>query len=194
VIAVHCSDCGAPVPEEWLHRPDFFHCQSCRSSLQVFVFPAALRVPGRTQSGAALSEGESSCFYHSHKRAVAPCDQCGRFLCSLCRVDFGQRILCPQCIHSGSKKGSLTLVESSRRLYDSIALALAVLPAFFIWPTLFTAPLAIYLSIRYWNRSLSIVPRWRWRFVLAIVVALAQIGAWVALGIFFFRPQWRFRW
>jgi hypothetical protein len=101
--------------------------------------------------------------------------------------------LCPQCIHSGSKKGSLTLVESSRRLYDSIALALAVLPGFFIWPTLFTAPLAIYLSIRHWNRPLSIVPRGRWRFAVAIVIALAQIGAWVALGIFFFGPQRRLR-
>lgn len=159
----------------------------------MFVFPAAFRVSGRTPAGATLSEGESSCFYHSHKRAVAPCDQCGRFLCSLCRVDFGERVLCPQCIHSGSRKGSFTLVESYRRLYDSIALAVAVLPGFLIWPTIVTAPIAIYLSIRYWNRPLSLVPRSRWRFVLAIVVALAQIGAWVALGIFFFGTQWRVR-
>jgi len=56
-----------------------------------------------------------------------------------------------------------------------------------------TAPLAVYLSIRYWSRPLSIVPRWRWRFVVAIMVALAQIGVWVALGIFFFGAQRRVR-
>jgi hypothetical protein len=193
VTAVQCNECGAPVPEEWLHRPDVFQCQFCRSSIQVFAFPAAFRVHVLAPAGVALSEGESSCFYHSHKPAVAPCDQCGRFLCSLCRVDFGERVLCPQCIQSGAKKGSLTLVESRRNLYDSIAMALAILPGFLIWPTLITAPIAIYLSIRHWNRPLSIVPRSRWRFVVAILVALLQIGTWIALGIFFFGMQRRMR-
>ena len=58
-----------------------------------FLHPYADR-PGRiTVADALLSEGESSCFYHPNKRAVVPCDQCGRFLCTLCRVDFGQRVL-----------------------------------------------------------------------------------------------------
>ncbi len=186
MISVHCSECGALLPDGRVRQADSFQCPVCGSSLQVFLFPAAFKTSGPAVAQPLLSDGESSCFYHPNKRAAVPCDQCGRFLCQLCRVDFGQRVLCPQCIHSGARKGSLTLVESQRKLYDTIALALAAIPAFIIWPTLITAPIAIYLSIKYWRRPLSVVPRSRWRFVLAILIALAQIAAWAALAIFFF--------
>jgi hypothetical protein len=64
-------------------------------------------------------------------------------------------------------------------LYDSIALTVAAAPLL-VWPfTAISAPVALYLAIRYWNRPLSLVRHVRWRSVLAVLIALAEITGWV---------------
>lgn len=126
-------------------------------------------------------DDESSCFYHPQKRAVHPCDHCGRFLCALCEIEVGGRRLCPACLEQGAKGNRQEGPSREYVYYDSISLGLAVLPAIFIWPTLFTAPAAIYFALRYWKRPLSVLPRRRWRFLVAAIVAGAQIAAWTFL-------------
>ena len=42
---------------------------------------------GEDRAASAL-DGEASCYFHAHKRAAVPCDGCGRFLCSLCDLNF----------------------------------------------------------------------------------------------------------
>ena len=54
-------------------------------------------------------------------------------------------------------------------LYDKIALALAVYPMLLFYLTFFTAPMAIFVAIRYWKAPASILPRTRIRSVIAIV-------------------------
>jgi hypothetical protein len=75
----------------------------------------------------------------------------------------------------------LETLVTYRPLYDSMALSLSVLPMLIFPFTIITAPIAIYIAIRYWKRPGSILPRTRFRFVLAILIALAQIVGWVAL-------------
>ena len=70
-------------------------------------------------------------------------------------------------------------------LFDSIALALAVLPALFVYPAILTGPAVFYLAIRYWKRPSSIIPRSKWRFVVALLFASAELGMF-ALVIFAF--------
>ena len=67
-------------------------------------------------------------------------------------------------------------LETSRTMYDSTALALAIFPAFLFWPVLVTAPLTLFWIVRHWNSSRSILPRTRVRFYIAGLVALSQIG------------------
>ena len=125
---------------------------------------------------------EASCFYHPQKKAVVPCDSCGRFLCALCDVELHDEHLCPNCLESGRKKGNLKHLDKERILYDNIALRVAIYPLilFFFWfVTIITAPAAIVLSIWYWKRPSSVLPRTKIRFILAILIAFAQIGAWV---------------
>jgi hypothetical protein len=69
-------------------------------------------------------------------------------------------------------------------LYDNMALTLAMLPAFLIWPTIFTAPITLYITVRYWRAPSSILPRTRIRFVIAAAFASLQIGAWTWLVLF----------
>jgi hypothetical protein len=179
-----CSRCNAAIPVEDWNREHAF-CPACRAPLSALVFPAFVSEPSHPSSGDALLEsGEASCFYHPQKRAVAPCDQCGRFLCALCRVEFMGQNWCPGCVEIRRQKGKLSDLDASRPLYDNMALAVATLPAFLIWPTVFCAPIALYLTARYWRAPSSILPRTKIRFVFAAVVATLQIAAWIWLVLF----------
>lgn len=146
------------------------------------VFPAALRPPGPAAPAEAIMvEGEASCFYHPKKKAVLPCESCGRFLCALCDLELHGQHICPACLKAGKQKGKIRQLENRRTLYDSLALAVAVYPMIFVWTTIIGAPIALYIAIRYWKAPTSIVSRSRWRAWLAIVIALLQIAGWVAI-------------
>lgn len=177
--AVACTSCGTPLPMLPGTGAKRFQCAVCDAELQLEVFPAFFRGTG---SGAGVgitgTEGEASCFYHEKKRAAAVCEECGRFLCSLCEVRIGGRDLCPACVERGRTEGSLELLVTRRTLYDGIALSLSFLPLLIPFITLLTAPMAIYVVVRYWNRPGSILPRTRFRFALAAFFALLQVAGW----------------
>jgi len=154
----------------------------------VEVFPALLSAPAIGRSGEALvSEGESSCFYHPEKRAAAACENCGRFLCALCDVDLNGQHLCPACLQTGKRKGKLKQLENRQTRHDSMALTLAIAPMLIMWLTIATAPATIYIVIRYWNARSSILKRSRWRMVVAFIIAVLQIAAWIFFIYFFYR-------
>lgn len=132
-----------------------------------------------------LMEDQASCFYHPAKKAVIPCEACGRFLCDLCTITFNHAHLCPACLETGRSKHKYKDLENHRILYDEIALGLALYPLLIFWLTLFTAPTALFIAISKWNAPSSIVPRWRrFRFVSAILLAFLQLAGW---SIFLYR-------
>ena len=185
---ITCTKCAAPLPVEQLNSPDFVSCPVCNRLLQVEVFPALLRGPVLGQAGERLgAENESACFYHSHKRAVIPCEACGRFLCALCDCELNGQHLCPVCLESGKKKGRLKSLQNHRTLYDNLALALAIFPLLIFYFTLITAPMALFLSIWHWKTPSSIIPRTKVRFVIAIILASLQIVGWIVAFYFIFR-------
>jgi hypothetical protein len=179
-----CSHCNAPIPVEDWNREHAF-CTACRAPLSALVFPALFSTPDPASSGTAVMEaGEAGCFYHPLKRAVVPCDQCGRFLCSLCQVEFLGQNWCPRCIQARSQKGQLSQLDASRTLYDNLALVLATFPVLLIWPTIITAPMTLYLTARYWRAPSSILPRSKIRFYIAVLLAILQIALWAWLVFF----------
>ena len=174
-----CSGCGTPVPLLPSVGLKKISCAVCDAELLLEVFPAFFRGRGHSSSGEALgADGESSCFYHERKRAVTVCEECGRFLCALCEVRIGGRILCPGCIERGRSEESLEVLVTRRTLYDGMALSLSVLPLLFFFVTLFTAPLSIFIAIRFWKKPGSILPRTKMRFVLAILFSCIQLAGW----------------
>lgn len=74
-------------------------------------------------------------------------------------------------------------VETSRTMYDSMALALATFPALLIWPALVSAPWTLWVVFRRWRAPSSVVPRTRIRFYLAALIALVEIAG-IVLVIF----------
>lgn len=172
--AICCGECSTPVPAESWNR-EGVRCRGCGQTLQVAVFPAIERTRSGALPEAIEIETEASCFYHPSSRAAIPCDECGRFLCRLCEIEIDGRHLCPACFESGVSANKLN-VETSRTMYDSIALALATLPTLLTWPVIIGAPAALYVAIRRWRAPGSIVPRTRVRYYLALVFVLADLG------------------
>jgi hypothetical protein len=163
-------------------------CPRCRRAFTATLFPALFRTFEGGRPGEHIAEGsQAACFFHASRRAVVACDLCGRFLCTLCDLPVGGRHACPTCLAEGTETQSLPALGSARRqtvlLYDNIALALAVLPLPCWYFTALTAPVALFVVLRYWNRSASPVPRGRGRFVLAATLALLQIAGWMALVV-----------
>ena len=179
---LRCTKCGTPLPAETFNPVDLMNCPSCGRFLRVEVFPALFRENAVGQDGEALlTDSEASCFYHPQKKAVVACESCGRFLCALCDVEFHSQHLCPACIETGDKKGRIKSLEKGRLLYDDVAMGAAVLPLLF-WPvTLLSAPIALFIAIRYWKAPSSVIPRSKLRMLLAMLFASLQILGWGAL-------------
>src|SRR5580658_9311534 len=126
---IQCPACRAWLMGGPFNQPELAPCPACAVPLQTEVFPALFRKIGPGQAGEAIMiEGESSCFYHPQKKAVVPCDSCGRFLCALCDCQLHGQNLCATCLESGKTKGKIKSLNNERTLYDSIALSLAILP------------------------------------------------------------------
>jgi hypothetical protein len=163
-------------------------CPTCNSDLLVRVFPAHSRAKTTISPAAmALAEGDASCFHHAGKRAVSACSQCGRFLCARCEVDLSGQILCPGCLESGRAKKKIRNLENHRTLWDTTALLVGVSPFVLPFPVLYfiflTGPIAIFLSFRYWKAPSSLIPRNKWRFIVATLLGMVHIAAVVLVVV-----------
>lgn len=182
---LQCPKCQASLTEGYLNRPELTPCLSCGAPLQVEVFPALFRQLAPGSAGAVLVvENEASCFYHPQKKAVRPCEACGRFLCALCDCELHGEHFCPACLESGKRKGKIKRLENERTLYDNIALGLAAYPLLVFYLTIITAPMALFIAFRHWNAPRSIVHPTRIRLVFAIILASLEVAGW-AVGIYF---------
>ena len=182
---VRCSKCLNPIPDPLLSGQNAFPCPRCSAALEVLVYPAIHRqVQAGSVAERALVEGETTCFFHTEKKATVVCSGCGRFLCALCDVAIDRDHLCPKCIEAGRTKKTLTTFETYRTSYPSLALTVALLPLV-IWPfTIVTAPAAIFLIIYGWRKPISITGRRKIVMtIVALLLALAQCLGWLA-GIF----------
>jgi hypothetical protein len=172
--AICCGECSMPVPAEFWNRAGM-PCRGCGQAIQVAVFPAIESARSGALPEAVEIESEASCFFHPSSRAAIPCDECGRFLCRLCEIEVDGRHLCPTCFESGISTSKLQSLETSRTMYDSMALAFATLPSLLFWPAIVGAPAALFIVIRRWRAPGSIVPRTRIRYYLAILFSLSDL-------------------
>src|SRR5690348_8619037 len=141
-MPVPCARCNMPLPKWELASSDQAVCTLCGSRNTVRVFPATFTQPQIPALPEGAAQGEAACFDHPNKRAVAACRQCGRFVCQLCAVEFGDETWCPSCVAAGAGQARAAHAETSRTLYDSIAFTLP-LASLLLWPFTFaTGPAA----------------------------------------------------
>jgi hypothetical protein len=183
-VSLPCPKCQAPLSPGSFAATHTVACPSCATEVTAYLFPALFHNTIASQAPETLmTDNEASCFFHPAKKAVVTCASCGRFLCGLCDLDWEGQHLCATCLETGRKKGKMKNLENQRILYDHIALFITIMPClipFFGWLfTCITAPLALYLAIRYWNAPVSLVSRSKFRFVLVMLLSSAQIFGWV---------------
>jgi len=178
IRSINCSKCYAPLPQEMFNRGDFTNCPACHSLVMIKTFPALQKDIPPQHAENILLDAEAGCFFHPEKKAVVACSTCGRFLCSLCDIEFNGGHICASCLDAGKKKKKIKNLETHRVLYDSIALSAAILPLLIFWITIITAPISIYVAIRYWNAPTSIIRRTKVRFIFAIVFSGLQLTGW----------------
>lgn len=176
-----CTKCWALLDTSTVSSAAVLRCPACASAIEVIAFPALFR-GGQVSRSVELSASEdlASCFYHTTKRASVACTRCGKFLCALCSLEVSSEVWCPACLSHGAAEKRVAALETRRTLWDTVALGCAVLPTiffvfFYFW--IFTAPATIFLSIRYWSRPSSIIPRTKVRFIVAMLIALLQLTA-----------------
>lgn len=183
---IACPQCQWPVPADATAPGGTVSCPRCAQPFTAMLFPALFRELQKGQVGERIAdEAQAACFYHASRKAAVACDACGRFLCELCDLPTGNRHLCPLCLAAGPLAGPAPRQQSTI-LYDNIALAFALWPLLLIYPTLLTAPATLFVVVRYWRRVQPPVPRSRVRFVVAALLALAQIGGWVTAALLLF--------
>ena len=186
-----CDKCHTALPGAVVNTGEPVACPGCHAPLLAQVFPALFRpVKAGRAAEKVLSDEDASCFYHPNKKAVVPCGRCGRFLCALCDIDLGgDRHFCPGCVEAarqsdGKNPQAVALPVQRRMNHDQLALFIAVVPMLTIYFTLLTAPVALFLAIRYWNEPRrALVPRSRAWVVTAALFALLEIGAWVTFFV-----------
>jgi hypothetical protein len=183
--APECPACGAALPVSGRRPGDLLPCPGCAAPTDLRLFPALVRAPANTTPAAPSLPGDATCFHHPDRVAVVACGRCGRFLCGLCDLDLGDRHVCAACLHAEHEGGGPDGRRVSRLLqYDSLSLALAVVPILtvaFWFMSCLTAPAAVFLVFRFWRRPMSLLPRTRVRFVLALLLATATLVGWVAI-------------
>lgn len=183
MIVVPCNSCGMTLPDWAISSGKAIVCPDCGTEHEVNFYPAALRVTTAEEARSA-AEGEATCYDHPNSRAAAACAQCGRFVCQLCAIEFQGSTYCPSCMAMGRQPGTKRDIATSRVAYDSIALTVALGSILFFPFIVFTAPIAIFLSLRYWKRPIPLMHRNRWRFVAALVVGCVELGGLAWLIVF----------
>ncbi len=179
---INCPKCETQLPASVINTYQLEACLSCGLTIRTDSFPALVRKQSAVQTGELLqTDNEASCFYHPKKKAVIPCSVCGRFLCALCDVVLDGRSMCLTCVETGKDQSKIKSLENKRTLYDTRALSIAAIPMLFVYPTIITAPIALFMSFWYWKKPSSIIPRTKIRIIIAIILSLLQIAGWLLL-------------
>lgn len=185
-VPIGCPKCGTTWPVSGVNQNDPVPCPTCRTRVEVQVFPALARTRSGSESREKDSEssrhqamaGEAVCAQHPARRAVSACDECGRLVCGLCEVRHVDRRVCPNCF-DGSHRGTTSRTSPiSRILHGRIAFALACVPLF--PPTAIAA-----LGWAWWHAhspSSLVRPGHGWR-IAAIVLAWFQLAAITLLAL-----------
>jgi len=176
-----CPQCGRTLGDLSWHDSEEGVCRSCLTEFEFMRFPElSAKRQGATPKAVVVPE-HATCYHHPENQAEVVCAGCGRFLCSVCAVNFGGRVICAACIKAGLETDARSI--KSRVLFDGVALSIAVLPIL-AWPvTLVSAPIALGTAIYGWRKPPSLVTPGRSKLVAAALVSLAEIAGWVALGM-----------
>lgn len=137
-----CPTCGtlfAEAPERGR-----VSCTGCGQRLELALFHPKERPTAPAQAPLA---GTAPCARHVRNAAIASCEHCGAFMCTLCRIDAEGTPLCAACFDRLAASGTLASARMGYRHYNGIAVILALLGLFPFFSVL-AGPLAVLAAWR----------------------------------------------
>ncbi|HYH08739.1 MAG TPA: hypothetical protein VEK11_16925 [Thermoanaerobaculia bacterium] len=144
-----CPHCDVTLSNSLL-RTGTMTCPSCDSAFEATVFhPPEHRVTAPTLVNAGPEAG-SACANHARNVAVASCQRCGLFICSLCEMNIGTGTYCPSCFDRVRSEGSLQAAPTRYRDYSTMGIT-AVLAGFLLSFMFLSVPfgaVGIYYAIK----------------------------------------------
>jgi hypothetical protein len=141
-----CPRCEETLPGSSLPARGEHTCPGCQTPFQFARFEPPVMTSAAPRTLAATSG--ASCARHARNAAVATCEHCGAFMCSLCKIDADGKALCAACYDRLGKAGQLADARSSYRNFSRIALHL-VIGSLIMWPLgPVLVPLAIILGVK----------------------------------------------
>ncbi|MDF1657080.1 MAG: hypothetical protein P1U58_05675 [Verrucomicrobiales bacterium] len=155
-------------------------CPVCRSAVDIRAFPRLFREPIKRLETKVADESESACTFFPDLKAEKVCDACGCLMSLKATVLWGGDEVCMPCLHRLREEDKSLKFLPKANLNDNRALVLVTLLAPL---SLITAPLALVLFFRHRKEQNSIFPRGRWRWWLALVLAMISILAWTSILI-----------
>ncbi len=176
-VAASCPNCRTAIPVDPTRRDQEVRCPFCRKTITFQIFPRLTRTPPPEPISEVAAPGEATCRFYPELKAEVVCDACGCFLSRRASIRWADRPLCMPCLHALREEKADTEFRADLKIWDNRALALLALAPF----TLFTAPVAIFLLVRFRREPRGWVPRSSLRWWLAMILALLTLGAWIAL-------------
>lgn len=190
MITPVCQRCRHPAMPASAENAEPFpeRCAHCGAFFQIEVFPAAWHSSQVARTPDPRSEDDSACFHHPAHRAADCCSRCGRFLCTLCCIDFRGNTLCGDCVEAIRTANVLEHQAGSIR-YDrlfEIILLYGTLPVVTAGPT---ALFCIIGCLIFWNKRgmppARYSPMWRPLLVALLLLILYISGIAILISDFF---------
>ncbi len=153
-------------------------CPVCRSQVTMRVFPRFYRGYASEEKAIVAADDEARCAFFPELRAEKVCDECGCFMSSRATVNWGGRDTCMPCLYRLREVRKSPEYAGKASLHDRRALAMVTWLAPF---TLFTAPIALFVLLRYRNEPAGFVPRKRVVWWIAFVLASGWLFAWLVM-------------
>ncbi|QHI68400.1 hypothetical protein [Tichowtungia aerotolerans] len=191
-FSVKCPKCNRPLAAEFYNQKSPLRCEGCRTRLTVRAFPALYRQDSTPTHSAPAQQEDAACFYHPSKKAEQICSDCGRFLCSLCALPVGDKILCTSCLERQRKDDKGHEHKARRMRHDKLAMMLAgaaLLMLLFSWffPVIpaVLALSSLFVAIRYWKNKPEFSPGYTSRMALALILSILITASSIAATIYF---------
>jgi hypothetical protein len=165
---VRCPRCHKPIPLRGIANGTS-SCPNCGGIFEAVRFEPPQREFSIPQMADGGLQSAQPCAVHQRNAAVANCERCGAFMCSLCRIDVDNRTLCPKCFERLSAEGSLSSARTTFRDYGGLSSVTATAGCLLWFASIVLGPLAIYYGIKGLRQKKSMGE------------ADGRVGVWIAM-------------
>jgi hypothetical protein len=185
---IPCPRCKKTIDVEPIGTNAVSRCPLCQGEFESIRFQPRIAHAKVTELATAGPEGGQPCAIHQRNAAVAACERCGSFVCSLCRIDFDEHVYCPSCFERLSEAGSIESAKTRFRDYEGLTSLTATLGCLITWLGIVLGPLALYYGVKGLRQKKEMGETdGRVGIVIAMTLAVIELlvsGALIAFFVF----------